>query len=108
MRKFLSSSYRGSGWPSPGMLARCAVALIFLAPALPATAQVNPAEWSTPNVMVEGMRNGSRPRKEPARDSEASARRTCSKLPMFQAKLGRYDPKIMRLRSLCTRAGYRH
>lgn len=106
MRELLSSSYLGSGRPRPGVLVG-AVALAFLAPVLPATAQINPAEWSTPNVMVEGMRNGSRPRKDAPRDSEASARRTCSKLPMFQAKLGRYDPKIMRLRSLCTRAGYR-
>ena len=68
---------------------------------------IDPSAWSTPNVMVEGMRNQSRNRSRSVPSGEASAIRTCQKLPTFRRKLGANDPKIIKLTSLCRQAGYR-
>jgi hypothetical protein len=67
---------------------------------------IDPAAWSTPNVMVEGMRNQSRSRNRSVPSGEASAIRTCQSLPTFRRKLGARDPKIIKLTSLCRQAGY--
>lgn len=71
------------------------------------TTPIDPAAWSTPNVMVEGMRNQSRNRSRSVPSGEASAIRTCQSLPTFRRKLGASDPKIIKLTSLCRQAGYR-
>lgn len=41
------------------------------APAAAQMTPISPAEWSTPNVMVEGMRNGARSRPQSRREIEA-------------------------------------
>jgi hypothetical protein len=78
--------------------------------ATPVTAQmtpVDPAQRSTPNVMVEGMRNGSNGRRTArAPSGGASARATCRRTSAFAAKLGERDPRIVRLRSMCAQSGY--
>ena len=98
--------------PPPYAIARCMLAVAAAAAVWPVASAaqmtpIDPAAWSMPNVMVEGLRNGDRGRTRSVRDREASAIRTCRSLPTFRRKLGASDPKIIRLTQLCRKAGYR-
>ena len=76
--------------------------------AAPSVAQttVDPAAWSLPNVMVEGMRTSSHAARPTRRASEAGARRTCRELPLYRSKLGAADSRIMRLTKMCRQLGH--
>jgi hypothetical protein len=66
---------------------------------------VNPADWSRPNVMVEGMRNQSR--QPPTRAvPSSSAASTCAQLPEFRQRWGANDSRVMHLTKLCRASGY--
>lgn len=78
-------------------------------PSIAQMTPIDPSQWSLPNVMVEGMRNGRRDhsRATSRREIEAGARRTCARLPVFAARLGARDPRIVQLSAMCRKAGYR-
>lgn len=84
-------------------------ALTFFAVESAASAQldINPADWSRPNVMVEGMRAQSRvaPRSQRYRPSANRTAQTCANGARMRAQ-GSRDPGLLRLARLCRQAGY--
>ncbi len=88
----------------------------MIALAVPATMQdsevlgsVNPAEWVGGHTMpmaIDAQVRANR-RKATRQDRVVSDRQTCREVPLYRAKLGASDPKIIRLTELCRRAGYR-
>lgn len=77
------------------------------APASAAQLDINPADWSRPNVMVEGMRAQSRaiPRSQRHHPSADRTARTCANGARMRAQ-GSRDPGLLKLARLCRRAGH--
>jgi hypothetical protein len=84
--------------------------------AAPAAAQdsdvlgpVNPAEWVGGHTMPMAIDAQVRENRRAAtrRNRVVSDRQTCREIPIYRAKLGASNPKIIRLTELCRRAGYR-
>jgi hypothetical protein len=94
---------------------RIAMALGVMA-ASPVAAQdvlgpVNPVDYmpaitmgAALNAQTESIARGS---SRSAHASDASARRTCREIPRYQRAYGPSDRRIVQLKSLCRRAGYR-
>lgn len=70
------------------------------------TGNVNPSAWIGPTVMhgainAQARRNGVR-----GRSSAQEARRTCTELPTYRARLGSGNPRVQQLTKLCRQAGF--
>lgn len=85
-----------------------AITIVFDCVGASAQLDINPADWSRPNVMVEGMRAQSRTSNARTRGQSSAQRaaQTCAELPMYRSRLGAGSPRVQQLTRLCRQAGY--
>ncbi len=78
---------------------------------MPALAYTNPTVFAQSQVMrsmYEGQaeRDGARVSSRAARSGGPSIATSCGRLPEFRAQYGSRHPQVVKLQSLCRRAGY--